>query len=303
MISAVVLTKNEEKNIGDCLNGLSWCDEIIVIDDGSGDKTIEIAKKHQAIVFKHELNKDFGSQRNYGLEKAKGDWILFVDADERVSKELEEEIKEKIKVIRGVNGYFFRRIDFFINTWLKHGEIGKVRILRLARKDTGKWRRKVDEIWEVKGETKVLSSPLLHYSHDSLNQFIDTINERSTLNAKQLFEEKKNNSLLDWFKPAGKFVFNYFFLLGFLDGIAGFVFAFLMSFHSFLVRGKLYLLDKNNKNKKDPPSSRQCWDYGRASQEGKIGGLQKIIFLIWTGFVFFSYLLFLYQRGMLRWSK
>lgn len=251
MITAVILIKNEEENIKKCLSGLFWCDEVLVIDDNSTDETItqisDFKNQNQNInlkIYKRQLNGDFAKQRNYGLEKAIGDWVLFVDADERVSKELEKEILEKIGESKGIEGYYFRRIDYFMGKWLKHGETGSLNILRLGRKNSGKWVRNVDEVWEVKGQTEVLSNPLLHYSHLNLTQFLESINSRSTLNAQYLFENNENLNLFEWSKPFLKFIQNYFFKRGFLDGMQGFVFAVLMSLHSFMVRGKLYLLLK-----------------------------------------------------------
>src|SRR6185437_16673815 len=95
-ISAVVLTKNEEKNIVHCLQGLQWCDEIIVIDDNSTDQTVALAKKHKANVFTRSLQGNFAQQRNFGLDKTTGDWVLFIDADERISAELLAEIQLRI---------------------------------------------------------------------------------------------------------------------------------------------------------------------------------------------------------------
>ena len=241
MISAVVLAKNEEENIKECLAGLKWCDEVIVVDDNSTDKTAELARKEGARVVEHSLNNDFASQRNFALGEAKHDWIFFVDADERVSPQLITEIQEKLKDTR-VAGFFFKRIDNFLGYWLKYGEIGQVRLLRLARRGTGKWRRAVDEKWEIRGKTETLKNPLRHYPHPNLTQFLESINERSTLNARVFYQEGKRLTLVEWLKPVFKFVDNYFFHLGFLDGIPGFVFSVLMSLHSFSVRVKLYLI-------------------------------------------------------------
>ena len=90
-VSAVVLTHNEENNIADCLENLAWCNEIIVIDDNSEDRTVEIAKRYGVIIYSHSLDGDFSKQRNFGLQKAKNEWVLFVDADERVPMELRKE--------------------------------------------------------------------------------------------------------------------------------------------------------------------------------------------------------------------
>lgn len=291
MISAIVLTKNEEKNIEECLFWLKWCDEILVINDDSTDDTVKIAEKFGAKVIKHSLNESFAGQRNFGLEKARGEWVFFVDADERVSKELADEIKESIKK-DNVNGFYFRRIDNFVGKWLRHGEIGHLKILRLGRKGTGEWKRKVDETWEVKGKTKTFRSPLLHYSHPTLSGFLNSINERSTLNAREFYDEGKEVTLIEWFKPKIKFLQNYFLRLGFLDGTQGFVFAMFMSLHSFLVRAKLYLL----------------WARGGTEQvdsdkKKKSGNFRKILFLVWAFFIFASYIYFLLQRGLSKWSN
>src|SRR5437762_3077823 len=107
MISVVILTKNEEMNIAACLDSLSWCDEKIVIDDHSRDKTVEIAKNKGAKIFSRTLGNNFSDQRNYGLEKAQGDWVLFIDADERVSIALWYEIMQHTsEAIDDCNGYY-----------------------------------------------------------------------------------------------------------------------------------------------------------------------------------------------------
>jgi len=250
MISVVVLTKNEEKNIQECLGGLRWGDEILVIDDNSSDKTRVLAQKLGARVLEHPLGNDFAQQRNFGLQQASYDWIFFVDADERVSPKLAEEIKKKISRTT-CSGFYFKRIDFFMGRWLRHGEIDKIRILRLARRGSGQWERSVDEKWRVEGETGTFKNPLFHYPHQTLSEFLTSINERSDLNAECFYQEGKKVSFWEWLKPLAKFVWNYFFLFGFLDKTAGLVFGVLMSLHSFLVRGKLYLLWRRRGGWKD----------------------------------------------------
>lgn len=254
MISAVVLTKNEEKNIKDCLKSLAWCDEIIIVDDYSEDKTVKKCRMlkpplgdsfgmAECQIYQRHLGGDFASQRNFGLKKAKGEWVLFVDADERISPELQKEI---IKVtscqIAKYSGFYLKRWDFFGGRWLKHGETGNVKLLRLAKKEAGIWKRKVHEFWEIKGKVGELKHPLLHYPHQTIREFIKDIDFFSTLHAKELAREEKKPSLFKIiFYPAGKFLKNYFFLLGFLDGIPGLIVALMMSFHSFLSWSKFYL--------------------------------------------------------------
>lgn len=251
MLSAVVLTKNEEKNIVECLETLKWCDEIVIVDDYSGDKTIE---KIQSLkfkvksynsklkIFQRHLDGDFAGQRNFGLEKAKGEWVLFVDADERVTSQLAKEIRG-IGNFGEVGGFSIKRRDFLFGKWLKHGETGEIKLLRLARKNAGKWQRPVHETWEINGKVGELTSPLLHYPHPTIKEFLQNINFYSDLNARIFYQQRITNSWwLIIIYPLGKFVQNYLIRLGFLDETAGLVFALMMSFHSFLTRAKLWQL-------------------------------------------------------------
>ncbi|OGH38266.1 MAG: hypothetical protein A3B44_01290 [Candidatus Levybacteria bacterium RIFCSPLOWO2_01_FULL_38_21] len=247
MITTVVLAKNEEENIVDCLESLSFCDEIIVIDDNSEDRTREIAQKMGTKVFTHSLDNDFSKQRNFGLEKARGDWVLFVDADERASRELKEEIKSKIKNDR-TDGYLIKRIDTIWERKLRYGETRNIVLLRLGRKNKGNWIGKVHEEWKIEGRIDILKSHLDHYPHPTVSEFLKKINFYTDLRAKELFEKGvRSNFFSILFYPTAKFLSNYFLKLGFMDGVQGLIFALMMSFHSFLVRGKLWLLI-NKKN-------------------------------------------------------
>lgn len=244
MISAVVLTKNEEKNIAACLETLSWCDEVIVIDDISTDKTVQIAKKMGATVYEHALAHDFSAQRNFGLQKAKEDWVLFVDADERISSALWYEIMASINnPIGGYVGFYLKRRDIMWGKELQHGETGNIKLLRIAKKDAGVWEGQVHERWKIKGKTMVLKNILTHYPHQTVKEFLQEINYYTDLRSKELYAQKVRTSWV-WiiFYSKAKFVYNYIVKLGFLDGLQGLVFALMMSFHSFLVRSKLWLL-------------------------------------------------------------
>lgn len=248
MISAIVLTKDEEKNISQCLESLSWCDEIIVIDDLSTDKTGEIASSLGAEVYIHPLNNNFATQRNYGLSKALCDWIMFVDADEKVSKALASEIKNEILNIKNNNvGFYIRRQDVLWDKTLRYGEVGNIKLLRLARKGVGKWRRSVHELWEINGLTRTLKNPLLHYPHQNLSEFLNHIDFYSTLHTQQKYQDGEKSSLLKiiiW--PKFKFIKNWIILGGFWDGVPGLLVAMLMSFHSFLAWSKLWLMRKQD---------------------------------------------------------
>jgi len=250
MLSAVVITRNEKKNLDACLKSLRFCDEIVIIDDYSSDDTLKIAKKHRAKIYQRKLNSDFAGQRNFGQLKANGQWILFIDADERVSESLEKEIKQAVR--ENIDGYYIKRRDFFWGKQLKYGETKKIRnkgLLRLVKKSSGIWMGNVHEVFHTACNTGTLSSYLDHYPHQKLSDFIESVNYYSSLRARELYLSGKKTTVIEIvFVPFFKFIFNFFFNLGFLDGAQGFVYAFMMSFHSFLVRSKLYQY-KNEKNR------------------------------------------------------
>ncbi len=243
-ITAAILVKNEAKNIEECLKGLQWCSEVMIINDESDDSTIEIAKKLGAAVYEHKLNGDFAAQRNRALEKAKNTWVLFVDADERVSPGLAGEIEQSLNRQDGsIYGYFIKRVDVMWGKELRHGETGNIKLLRLARKDAGLWKGKVHEEWKIVGRTSNLQEPLYHYPHQSVASFLKKINFYTDLRASELFSQKNKVHVWDIIiYTKAKFALNYIVKLGFLDGIPGLISAIMMSFHSFLVRGKLWTL-------------------------------------------------------------
>ncbi len=244
-LTAIILTRNEQENIQRCLNSLKFSDEILVIDDYSDDLTVQIAEENGAKVYIHGLNSDYSSQRNFALSKAAGSWVLFVDADEIVTKELAGEIRSVIENDTVIMGYYLKRYDYLWDKKLDKGEIGSVRLLRLARRGTGEWSRKVHEVWEIRGETGYLDNPLLHYPHQTLNEFIRHVDEQSTIHALANNEEGKKSGVIKIiFWPIAKFIQNWIIRGGFLNGTVGIIIALMMSFHSYLAWSKLWLLQK-----------------------------------------------------------
>lgn len=249
-ISVVVLTKNEGKNIERCLKSLDFCDEIIVIDDYSTDNTknqiSEIKGQNDKLKIKfflRKLNNDFAVQRNFGLSLATNEWVLFIDADEVVTDELKFEIRNT-KFEK--DAYYLRRRDYFWNQELKYGEIRQIRqigLIRLIRKESGEWMGNVHEVFHTAKNIGRLNNFINHYPHPSLKEFINDVNRYSDIRAEELYKKDVRTDILQIiFLPFLKFIYNYFFNVGFLDGPAGFTYAFMMSFHSFLVRAKLYQL-------------------------------------------------------------
>jgi len=290
-LTAVILTKNEEENIERCLKSVDFCDEVIIVDDFSEDKTLaQIHKVHKVYkVIQRRLDGNFAEQRNFAMEKAKNEWVLFLDADEEVSDELKKEIKKtihrnfqfppdsigiqtnsksknQISKSKETAAYYIKRRDFWWGRELRYGEVRKIRqtgLIRLVRKGSGYWVGKVHEEYKVKNEkfppslklrrtSKIgsLESYLNHYPHPKVKDFLEEINFYSTLRAKELFDQRKKTNILEIvLYPLGKFLLTYFIKLGFLDGPTGFAYAFFMSFHSFLVRAKLYQYTRMNTDK------------------------------------------------------
>jgi len=249
-ISSLILTKNEEKNIVDCMESLAWCDEIVVVDDFSEDRTEELAKKIGARVYRRALSGDFSSQRNYGILKCENEWIFSVDADERVSEKLKDEIQTRVESVIEENGFSVKRCDELWGKKLMYGETGNAKFIRLAKKNSGKWLGKVHEKWKIDGRVGELKNPLSHFPHQKISEFITEINFYSDIRARELSElGVKVNTVEIFSYPLGKFLVNYFIKLGFLDGIPGLIIANMMSLHSFLVRGKLWLLNQQGKQR------------------------------------------------------
>lgn len=244
MISAIILSHNDCERIGKALESVAWCDEVIVVDDNSSDGTDKIVKKHKAQFIVHSVNNDFAAQRNFALEKVKGEWALFLDSDEVVSKELASEIK-KATQSEEYEGYFLKRQDFLFGKALKYGETANVKLLRLGKKGKGEWGRPIHETWNIAGNVGTLSSPLLHYPHQTITEFLADINNYSTMNAKYFY---RSGVRVSWWHvlayPVGKFLKDYVVLQGFRDGTCGAIVAIMMSFHSFLTRGKIFMMQK-----------------------------------------------------------
>lgn len=242
MLTAIVLAKNETQNLPECLKSLQFCDLVVVVDDSSEDTTAAVAKKLGAQVLPHKLGGDFAAARNWALEQVKSTWVLFVDADERVTPQLASQIKQAIGKIQ-CKGFLIPRQDYMWGRRLKYGDVGGVKLLRLARRGAGKWIGRVHEKWQIESQVCQLDQPLLHYPHPDLVSFLHRLNSYSSIRAQELFDSGQRANLFQIiFYPLAKFLWLWIWKLGFADGTSGFIHAMAMAFYTFLVRGKLWLL-------------------------------------------------------------
>lgn len=187
MLSVVILTKNEEDRIKACLESVKWADEIVVSDNGSKDNTLEIAKKYTDKIFKVTLQ-DFAAWRNFAAEKVSGDWMLFVDPDERVLEPLKKEIEGMISV-SDFSAYALSRRNIIFGTEVKYGPFWPDWVIRLLkRKDFEGWVGKVHEYPKFKGKLGYTKNSLLHLTHRDVDQIVLKSLEWSKIDAKLRFD-------------------------------------------------------------------------------------------------------------------
>ncbi len=229
LLSITIITLNEENNIGPTLDSVAPLvrelgAEVIVVDSGSTDRTVEIARAHGARVFVEDW-KGYGAQKNSAIAKASGDWILSLDADEMVSPELAQEIATKaLDAPRSKSGWWIPRRNFFLNRWIRHGGFWPDRKLRLFRRGAGIFEdRPVHETVKLNGPTAALQGTLIHNAYPTLSGYIAQMNRYSWLGAQMAVRQgKRRFSVIDIVvRPKLTFIYNYVFRLGFLDGREG----------------------------------------------------------------------------------
>ena len=221
----VLATRNEEKNLGRCLASVvAIADEIVVVDEKSTDNTVKVAKKFGAKVISVPHNDNFHITKNIAIDAASGDWILQLDADEVVPKELAYEIKRTINSKSALSGYWLKRRNWFLTRFLAKGGQYPDLTLRLYRKGLGRLpAQDVHEQAQVDGQVGQLKNDLLHYRDRSFDHYISGFNRYSSIMADQLQDPGIVNFLL--VKPVSTFVKIYGRHRGYVDGFPGFVFA------------------------------------------------------------------------------
>lgn len=250
MLSIIICTKNEEEVIKDCVESVTWADEIVLIDDYSVDKTREIARKYRAKVYKHKW-RGFSEQKNYGFRKTSGDWVLFLDADERVTLSLKKELKEIEESKVKFSGYLIPRLNNILGKDLHYGGWYPDYQQRLVKKDKFvKWEGKLHERMVIKGKWGKLRGNIYHITHRGLSWMVEKSIIYSDYEARLMF--KKNHPQVKWwsfFRPmAGEFFERLVKKTGWRDGVIGWIEAIYQSFSRFLVYARLWELQMKKKN-------------------------------------------------------
>ncbi|OUJ75166.1 glycosyltransferase family 2 protein [Hymenobacter crusticola] len=243
LLSVVIITYNEERNIGRCLLALQdIADEVVVVDSFSSDRTVEICREHNAKVVQHAFA-GYVEQKNFATAQARFDHVLQLDADEVLTDTLREHIRQ-VKTNWRAAGYTLTRLTNYCGTWVKHGGWYPDRKLRLYDRRCGQWQGLLlHERYELRPEHQVaaLTGDLLHYSYDSVEQHVAQLNRFTSIAADELALRGKYRITVFHLllKPWWKFVHGYFFRLGFLDGFAGLCIAAISAWGVFLKFAKL----------------------------------------------------------------
>jgi glycosyltransferase involved in cell wall biosynthesis len=243
-ISACIITYNEEKNIDACLESISWVNEIIVVDSMSTDGTVERCRRYTDRVYQKEWQGHV-KQKNYALQFARNEWVLCLDADERVSPELRQEIETCLsRECNATDGFFFPRHSYYLGRWINHGGWYPDYKLRLFKKAKGRWggRDPHDRV-VLDGVSEYMKSDLLHYVYRNLSHQLQTVDSFSSITASIMAAEGARFSLFRLaIHPLFKFFGTYVIKRGFMDGLPGFIISVASSFYVFLRYAKLWEL-------------------------------------------------------------
>lgn len=246
-LSIAIITRDAEAKLPDCLRSVSFADEIVIVDSGSTDRTEQIASQFGARWFV-ETWKGYGPQRNSCLAKCAHEWVLAIDADERVPAQTAQIIGKVLSSDDPADAYAFPRRNYFHGKWIKYGDWWPDYCIRLMRKNRGRFERLTHEKWATDGRIEKLDCALEHFSYDGYADMFRMLNTYSTQLAEQLYAEGKNSGPADaLLRSTWMFFRNYFLRVAFLGGFDGFVISLTKALGTFLKYAKLHELKKSGK--------------------------------------------------------
>ena len=240
-LSVVIITKDEAGNIAGALESVAWIDDVVVVDSGSTDDTVAIARGYTERVSSKEWE-GYGAQKNYATELAAHDWVLSLDADERVSTELAQEIEGVMRGGPPVHGYRIPRTTHYLGRWIRSTDWYPDHQLRLYDRRVSRWNtRFVHESVRVEGRVGRLRGEILHHAYSGLSHHLSTIDRYTTLSVRQMVAEHKQASWLHLIgHPMLAFLRNYLWRRGFRDGVPGLTISLMNSYYVFLKFAKLW---------------------------------------------------------------
>lgn len=238
-VSVAIIALNEEERIRACLESVTWAAEIVVVDGGSTDKTVPIAREYTDRVLLRNWT-GYGAQKNYAIDQCQHEWVLSLDADERVTDSLRQEVLTTLAARPVEAGFLVPRQNFFQGRWIRHGGLYPDYQLRVFRKTRGRFTESaVHEAVRVEGRTRRLRAPLEHQSYRGIEDFVARANRYSGLAARELAMAGRGGRATDLLlRPLARFVTMYVWRRGFLDGWSGLVLAVLYAHYVFLRAAK-----------------------------------------------------------------
>ena len=234
-LSVIVIALNQEANITECLKSVSFADEIVVVDTGSADRTVELARNFTDRVVTADWQ-GFGRTKNFALDQARGEWVFSLDTDERVPPALRAEILAVVEAGGPLDGYRVARQNYFCGRWIRHLGWYPDYTLRLFRRGRGRFRdREVHEEVVVDGPVGDLPTPLTHYSYRSVSEYVTRMDRYARLAAQEMAKAGRRPFPGElFFRPFFSFFHLFFIRRGFLEGTPGYTLAVLMSMYKFL---------------------------------------------------------------------
>jgi glycosyltransferase involved in cell wall biosynthesis len=244
-VSVTIITKNEAANIAAAIGSVAWAEDVLVVDCGSTDATVEIARARGARVV-HRDWRGFADQKNFAAGQAAHDWVLSLDADERVTPMLAEEILALLASDPSHGGYRIPRVSYYLGRWIRTTDWYPDTQLRLYNRTRGSWgARRVHESVTVEGGAGRLKHEIQHWPYRDIAHHVDTMNRYTTLAAEELFEEGSRSGIGSILTlPAATFARNYVLRRGFTQGTTGFVVSVLNSYYVLLKYLKLWELQR-----------------------------------------------------------
>jgi hypothetical protein len=235
-ISAVITTFNEESNVADCIESLLWCDEVVVVDSFSTDRTPEIARCFDRVRFLQRPYMGSASQKNWAMDQTQFEWILIFDADERCTPELQAEITALLASGPAAEAYTIKRRVYFMDRVIRFSGWQHDRVVRLVKRGAGRYpNKRVHADMQTKGPAPVLTNSMLHFMIESFQQYLPRIVTYGYWGAAQGWKTGKMSGVTEVFgRPVWRFLRMYVLQFGFLDGMAGLVFCMLQAFGTYL---------------------------------------------------------------------
>jgi glycosyltransferase involved in cell wall biosynthesis len=240
-LTVIIPTHNEEKTLPDCLESVRFADETLVVDSFSSDRTLEIARSRGARIVQREYGYS-AQQKNWAIPQARHEWVLLVDADERVTPGLRDEILKLLEVGPTADGYWIRRANFFLGKRIRFCGWGTDRVIRFFRRDVARYQdRQVHAEIDLPGPLPSLDSPLEHHTFRSFRQYWRKLDLYSEWGARQMYlEGRRAGGVQVLLRPIGRFVRMYILRFGFLEGAHGVVLSLLGAFTVYLKYARLW---------------------------------------------------------------